>query len=321
MNRKQLFTVANILISIVLVAALLYYVGIGDVLRDAVKINLDYLLLALIFLFVMDLVMSYRIKVLLDDMKEKMNFIDVLKCHFVGMLAADFTPARAGYFATAAALRLNYKIPSEKAMLSIFGPQIFDFAAKVILGTAAMLYLLTYVLKTNDGWMLFVGAVLLCGIIAVMLLMLFSSRFIKLFSFAEKIPLVSKIYSIMVKMQDNAHHVVKRAGLLTILIFVSWFAKGLSWYFVAKAVGITLNVGYPEPLFYFFLQPLVTMLEFVPSTTIAGLGLSEGANVLIFSLFGIAPAQAMLFALVARFKTTLLHLPAVPEALKIYHAE
>ena len=60
------------------------------------------------------------------------------------------------------------------------------------------------------------------------------------------------------------------------------------------------------------------MLEFVPSTTIAGLGISEGASVLVFSLFGIEPATAMLFALLFRFKTTVIHLPVVPEALKIY---
>ena len=80
------------------------------------------------------------------------------------------------------------------------------------------------------------------------------------------------------------------------------------------------NAGtpFPEAVFYLFLQPLVTMLEFVPSPTIAGLGLSEGGSTLVFSFFGVGAAVAASFALLVRFKTTFVHLPAVPEAVRMH---
>jgi uncharacterized membrane protein YbhN (UPF0104 family) len=59
------------------------------------------------------------------------------------------------------------------------------------------------------------------------------------------------------------------------------------------------------------------MIDFMPTPTIAGLGLSEGGTTLIFSLFGVSAPTAAIFALIVRFKTTFVHLPAVPGAINI----
>lgn len=316
MHKKTLLFV-NAIISIIIVALILYLVGIEDFITELWKIDLGYLALSIIALFVMDLLMSYRIKIILEEAKATVKYIDILKSHFVGMLVADFTPSRAGYFATAAALRYKYNVPSEKALLSIFGPQIFDFAFKVIAGGLALLYIMAVFIGTDDGWILVFGAVVITLFIIIMILTLFSKKFLNLFSFANRIPVISKLYNTVVKMQDNSYVIVNKTPHILVLILFTWTAKALSWYFAAKSVGITLDLGFPEVFFYFFLQPLVTMLEFVPSPTIAGLGLSEGGSTLVFSLFGIVPAKAALFALLARFKTTALHIVAVPEAINV----
>ncbi len=319
MMRKNVILAANVLISIILVGIILHFVGVGDVLTELQAIDLGYLALGIIALFGMDLVMIYRIRILLEGAGETVSYIHILKSHFIGMLTADFTPSRTGYFVTAAALRYNYHVPAEKALLSIFGPQIFDFVFKVITGSIAILYIMFVFIGPGDGIILIAGAFVILAIIAVMLLVLFSKRFLRLFSFAGNLPIISKFYAVVVRMQEKSHVVVEKTPHIIGLIFISWACKAVSWYFVAKSVGITLDLPFPEVFFYFFLQPLITMLEFVPSPTIAGLGLSEGGATLVFSLFGILPAKAALFALVARFKTTLLHIVAVPEALKVPH--
>ncbi|NYZ77688.1 flippase-like domain-containing protein [Candidatus Micrarchaeota archaeon] len=315
--KKKLMLILNAIISIAIVAVILHVVGLEQVIEDIKGINLFFLLVSIFFLFLMDLALTYRIVILLKEVGIKLRYIDALKSHFVGMLAADFTPARTGYFATAAVLKYNYDVPSEKAMLSVFGPQIFDFAVKVVAGCIAIFYIATYFLKIENWWVLSLGAVVMLMLIAVMLLLLFSKRFLRLLSFLEKIPIVSKLYAMMWRMQAHSHVITKKTADILAIIAVAWTCKALSWYAAAKALGITVDAGFPEIVFYYFLQPLVTMLEFVPSATIAGLGLSEGASVLVFSLFGIPAAQAMAFALVVRFKTTLLHSISVPEALKV----
>lgn len=307
----------NLAISLALVAAILWLVGVGDVIGELERIGLAYVVLAIFCIFLMDLVMSYRISLLLEEAGVKLGFADILKSHFVGMLLADFTPSRTGYFATAAVLRYNYGVPSEKALLSIFGPQIFDFAFKLVAGSAAIFYILFVFIGPEKGWVLIAGAGVLLAIVAVMLLLLFSRRFLEMFSFVKGLPVLPRFYDILARMQDNSHVVVNKAPHILFLMLFTWTFRALSWYFVAKSVSITVSTPFPEVLFYFFLQPLVTMLEFVPSPTIAGLGLSEGGATLVFSLFGVAPAKAALFALLARFKNTALHLPAVPEALKM----
>jgi uncharacterized protein (TIRG00374 family) len=315
--RKQLLILINTIISLLLVGAILHFVGFDEVLGELVNLQLHYLLLSIGALFAMDLIMAYRIQILLDGAGSRISFLEILRSHFVGMLMADFSPSRTGYFATAAAMHYNYKVPSEKALLSIFGPQMFDFVFKVITGSIAILYLILVFIGPGDGIILIGGVVVISFLVALMMLILFSKRFVRLFGFVERIPIISNLYAITLKMQEKSYVVIQKAPHIIVLILLSWNFRALSWYFAAKTVGITLDVGFPEFIVYYFLQPLITMLEFVPSPTIAGLGLSEGGSTLVFSLFGISPAKAALFALVARFKSTLLHLPAVPEALKV----
>ncbi len=317
MERSTIVLAINAAVSLVLIALILHFVGVGDVLGVLGGVNVWFLLLGMLALLAMDIAMSYRIKILLEEMKAKPPFLDILRSHFVGMLLADFTPSRAGYFATAATLRYNYGVESDKALLSIFGPQIFDFAFKVVAGSLAIFYLIFVFIGPEQGWVLIFGAVAIGALIIIMLLTLFSSRFLAMFSFARRLPLASRAFDVVERMQGSSHVVVKKTPQILAIIGISWFFKSISWFFVAKSEGITLATPFPEVLFYFFLQPLVTMLEFVPSPTIAGLGLSEGGNALVFSFFGVGAAVAASFALLARFKTTLVHLPAVPEALKI----
>jgi uncharacterized protein (TIRG00374 family) len=316
MDKKYLL-ILNLAFSLLIIAVLLRFVGTEKVAIEIQKADPVMIILSLCALFVMDLLMSLRISILLAEMGQRIGFIKILRSHFVGMLLADFTPSRSGYFATAAVLRYNYKVPADKALLSIFGPQLFDFAFKVLSGSIAILYLLSTFIDPQDGWLLFLGAALIGVAVVVMFLVLFSRRFLSLFAFVEKLPYISAAYGLVLKMQESSHVVVKKTPHITALILVSWFFRSLSWYFAAKALGITINPGFPEIVFYMFLQPLLTMLEFAPLPTIAGLGLSESGATLIFSLFGVDPAKAATFGLLVRFKTTLLHLPAVPEALRV----
>src|SRR3989338_8653450 len=109
------------------------------------------------------------------------------------MLLADFTPARSGYFATAAHMHYKYDVPSDKALVSVFGPQIFDFVLKVIASMAGVLLLLSKFLKEGEGSILYLAGTLMVIIVIVMLLLLFSARFLSLFNFTKNIPIVGGI--------------------------------------------------------------------------------------------------------------------------------
>jgi uncharacterized protein (TIRG00374 family) len=317
LNKKTGLLLVNAAISFIILALILHLVGIDEVVNALVSIDLGLLALSMVFLLFMDLIMTYRVKLLLDHSRNDLSFFDVFKAHIIGMLAADFTPARSGYLATAAVLRYKYHVPSEKAMVSILGPQIFDFALKVIAGTTAIIYMLYRFIGPEDGWIIILASFFMMIMLSIMILLLFSKRFLKLFSFTSSIPLISRIYALFERMQKNSYVILDKTPQLILLMLLSWTAKSLSWFAAAKSVGITVSTEFPEVIFYFFLQPLITMIEFMPTPTIAGLGLSEGGATLVFSLFGVSGATAAIFALIVRFKTTFVHLPAIPGALNI----
>ena len=308
--------IINLIISIVIISALLYYSGVEDFLAILSTINLGWLLLSIIFLLGMYLLMIVRMKILLDEMKAKISWVALAKTHFTGMLLADLTPARSGYLGAAVIMNKNYGIPYEKAMVAILGPQAYDFMFKITIGGLALVYLLNYAM-IKDGWIMFAGVAGLAVVLAIMVALLFSSRFLKLFSFSEKWPFFGKIYEIFKGTQEHSNVIIKKTPQLLILLLCTWTFKALSWFAVAKSIEMTIQWAYAEPLFYFFFQPLVTILEFVPTPTLAGMGFSETGGVLILSLFGIGAAQATAFMLVARFKTMLVNLIGIEEAIKL----
>lgn len=306
----------NLLISIIIIAALLYYAGIEEFMKILSTINPGWLLLSILLLLGMYALMIVRMKILLDEMKAKISWIGLAKTHFTGMLLADITPARSGYLGAAVIMNKNYGVPYEKAMVAILGPQAYDFMFKIIVGGIALLYILDYAM-IEDGWIMFAGVGGLAVVLAVMLALLFSKRFLSLFSFLAKWPFFGKIYEIFHGAQEHSNVIIKKTPHLLALLLCTWTFKALSWFAVAKSVEMAVQWAYPEALFYFFFQPLVTMLEFIPTPTLAGMGFSETGGALILSLFGITAAQATAFLLVARFKTMLVNLIGVEEAIRL----
>lgn len=321
-KRNYIILIVDAVISVALIAIVLNLVGVEQVIERLLNVDLFLLFLSIITLLSMYLGMSTRIKLLLQELGVKIGWLPVLRSHFVGMLLADFTPGRSGYFATAASLHYNHKVPSEKALVSIFGPQIFDFILKVTAGMTGVFLLLSKFLKPGEGGILYIAAAGMSLVVLVMVLLLFSRRFLALFDLTGHLPVIgglaNRVLSVFERMQTSSHVVIKKAPELIGLLLFTWTMKAVSWYFVAKSLGITITgVDFPEVLFYFFFQPLITMLEFLPSPTIAGVGLSEGGTALVMSLFAVSPAAAASFAILARGKTILINLVAIPDTAGI----
>ncbi|MCK4319747.1 flippase-like domain-containing protein [Candidatus Micrarchaeota archaeon] len=317
LQNKRVHLAIHSIISLLLIGIILYFAGVDAVLKEFANINFFYLFLAVFFLFLMYLGMVLRIKIMLDEMGCPLSFMKILSAHFTGMLMSDFTPARSGYLATAVVLNKNYKIPSEKAMLSVIGPQAFDFVVKIGAGTVAVIYLIFSLFQGNGGYFLFIGVFGLLFVLLVMILLMFSRKFLSLFSFSKSIPFIGRIYNMFERMQVHSDIVIKKTPILILILIFTWTFKAISWWMVAWSAGLFIDFAYGgELVFYYFFQPLVTMLEFVPSPTLAGMGLSEGGGILVMSLFGISVAKITFFMLLARFKTIVLNLPGLYELQK-----
>jgi len=310
--------VAEIAVSLLIVILLLYFAGAKEVAKIILNVRLDYLALSIIFLFCVNFGMAYRVKIILDYLKHPINYFTILSAHFAGMIASDFTPARSGYFTTAFALNRNHGVPLEKAMVSILGPQMFDFMLKVTTGTIAVWYLISFFLPKDSpmGLYIVLGVFVLAAMIALGLLILFSKRFAKLLGFIVLLPYGKHVHELITNMQDHSHALTALFPQLTLLLIFTWGCKTISWMFLAEAVGLSPQTQIPALVFFAFLQPLISMVEFVPTPTIAGMGLSESGTAAVLLLFSVAPSSAVAFALVNRFKMILVDSLGVREAVK-----
>ena len=307
--------IAELLISVIIIGLLLHFAGFEDFVGYVEHINWWWLALGAVLLVVMYFFMIVRIRILLDEMGVHAGWMELFRANLSGMLMADFTPARSGYIATALVLNKKFGVPSEKAMVSILGPQIMDFIVKVTAGGIAIFYLMSAVLQVENGWIMYLGVFGISAMILFMVLLLFSKKFLRMFNFALKWLAIGEILEMCHRMQDHSHVVVRKIPEILVLQVITWSLKAFSWWAVAKSLGITIVFPVHEVVFFYFFQPLVTMLEFIPTPTLAGMGLSETGGVLVMGLLGVPVAQATAFMLVARFKTIAVNIPGYKDAM------
>lgn len=291
----------QIVLSAIALAAIAYFVDIGKVAAAIKDSNPLYLLAAIVCYCVMNAAMSYRIGMLLSDMKTKLEFRDILSSHFAGMLASDFTPARSGYFATAFALAAHGATVAQ-GIAAILAPQIFDFLLKIVAGGAFFAYIAG---REVSGQSSMIASALALGALVFMLvfavLLVFSNGFLRIFKpLFGIVPFGGKVFAMLGSMQEHSAHVKKRWLEILALLAITWALKGLEWMFLARAVGINVNFEYGELAFFMLLQPLVTILQFVPFPTAAGSGLSEAGTIGILYVFGVSAPIAAAFAILTR---------------------
>lgn len=314
---KKLSVAAEIVISLVFLMALLSFAGASDVLSVIARVKLEWLLLSLLMLVFVHVGMTTRIMLILQRLKSPLPFITALRCHLAGMLASDFTPARSGYFTTAFAMSRNHSVPLKKGVVSVLGPQLFDFGLKVIAGGTALMYILYF--KMPDGSsspLAFIGVIAISIMIVIGILLLFSKRFVKLLAFITRLPFGDKLHELITGMQENSHAIKALFPQITLLLLFTWMCKGLSWYALSVSVGATADFFNPF-LFYLFLQPLISMLEFLPTPTLAGMGLSEAGVAVVLSLFGVPLSVGVGYGILVRFSSLFLDAFGVFEAVKM----
>jgi uncharacterized protein (TIRG00374 family) len=310
-----------------LIGGLLWYVGIGSLVNTLSQMKLEYLALAFLSYFGINLLFALRLTRVLKRDGEKMSFGKTLLAHYAGMLTSDVTPARSGYFLTPVYLK-NQNVPTSKSLSSILGIQTIEFLAKVAGGIGAVLFLINTV--PQQEWELTFGSfaginlgILIAAIgIALMLtgaLVLASFTWSqKAMKFFERIAnsrflkrFTGGIMGKLEEYKDSAQKTRRSIPEIALITMACWILKGFEWYFLGTALGITAIPW----LGYFLIHPLITALAFVPITP-AGIGVQEFGIIGIFTLVGVDIGVAGAFALLSRGLLIVEDLIGVPQIAK-----
>jgi glycosyltransferase 2 family protein len=318
----------------VIFAALLWYVGIGSLYDSLLNIKLEYLLLAFLAYFGINLLFTLRLKLVLRKDGIKTSFGKTLLAQYAGMLTSDVTPGRSGYVLTPLYLR-DQNVPTSKSLSGILGIQTIEFLVKVVGGVGAIIFLIEVVPAVN--WLQFgtfagVNLGLLIAAIGVTL-MLTGAIILAAFTWSEHaISLFNRIANwrflkrftggLMGKLEEYKESSQKNRKAIPEIIALTmacWLLKGFEWYFLALSLGITFGLSPVLTwLAFFLIHHLVTALGFVPITP-AGAGVQEFGIVGIFGLLIVDPAMAGAigaFAILARGLLVIEDLVGVPQIVK-----
>lgn len=300
---KKTKLILSIILSIIIIAVVLSFIKIDEIVKILAKTKIEYFVLAIIVYIILNLGMSKKIQIILDALGEKITLADAAKANFGGMIASDFTPARSGYFLTAFILSREKKIELHKTIVSIFAPQLIEFAIKIICSVAVGLIIINSAKLDLGNYpiLLAIGLGISAATIAFFGLLLLKSGLLEKFAFIKKIPLASKLYYLFHMMRSNLPAISSRGVQVIGLTGIIWILKGLEWFLLAKALDIVIFDPVWDLGFFIFFHSFLTFTNFIPVPSVAGAGTTEATSALIFVLLGSSAEIGISFAILARF--------------------
>lgn len=312
-------------------AILLWYIGIDSLYNALIKIKIEYLLVAFLAYFGINLLFTVRLRRVLAKEGIKTSFGKTLLAHYAGMLTSDVTPGRSGYILTPLYLR-DQNVPTSKSLSGILSIQTIEFLIKVIGGVGAVAFLIQFVPPMNwEQFGEFAGinlGILLAALgIGLMLTgatvlasVTWSSRALGLFSRIANWRFLKRFTGGLIgkleEFKDSSQKNRKAIPEIVLVTFACWVLKGIEWYFLGLSLGIT-QISW---LGFFLLHPLVTALAFIPITP-AGMGVQEFGIVGILQLLFLNPTTETIgaigaFAVIARGLLIIQDLVGIPQIVK-----
>jgi uncharacterized protein (TIRG00374 family) len=286
MKKKE---VLPFVVGFLLLAILLYTLGVDKVLSLLAKTRLEYFLLALLAYFACEILAALTLKILFPEGKLKY----LLPCHMCGMLYSALTPGRVGYYYVAYSLskKLGKSVSSNAGLLTLM--QAINFFLKVIFSLAAVLYFSFYLITVEAKYYLILVSLAPLAVVAVIAVFLYTDIPLRLLG--NRQGLLAKIKTYVIAMQEASRNVGKISIIkIMLLSFLSWLLLGLMLFLIAKS--LSLEVPYLACL---MMHPLLSAIMFVPFVP-AGLGLTETGSALIFTIIGLTTADGVAFMLLVR---------------------
>lgn len=259
-------------ITIFILAILFLKVDLGLLLESLQTINYWYLALAFIGYLGLNFALAFRLFWLLNKLGyHHYSYWNILLFHFTSMILGDVTPGKVGYFGLVLLLK-DVKAEDTLSVLTI--GQIMDFIMKIA-GTVAFAVILSGILLEFQA-VLLAGITMMVALTAIVSLLIWSEKTLKLLSFFSFGPL-KKVTNLVEDVQASTSRLKSELVKALLISIAGWVFVGAQWYFIFLALSPTTNISF---LFFFLLQAVVSTLAFIP-VSLGGAGLQESAIVII----------------------------------------
>ncbi|MCW1296190.1 MAG: flippase-like domain-containing protein [Candidatus Parvarchaeota archaeon] len=304
---NKLGTFLRILLGLILLAIVLASIDLKALAQAILRIRIEFLALAVLAYFFLDLILSYRLFRCLNVIGYKISWKDTFWTHLFGMLLSNVTPGRAGYIGLIYLLNKKKKVPVTKSLSCIGTIESIELIVKAIQALFGLAFII-YVTK-NETLTQF-------GLIGIAIILFMSCTFLLLCwkeirilnKIVENFPFFGKKVMQLIKEFKGASKTLKSKALfIASFSILGWIARGIEWTFIGYACNINL------PFYVFFLlHPILTAIRYVPLTP-AGIGMFEGITILGFTIFNVPMENALLLSFFDRIDNVIIDLFAIKE--------
>lgn len=286
MKLKNLLPLIGIAIFIYIVTN----IGVAKIINSFSGIKLTYIFLALILLVAEITMLTFKWDVILKRQNFRLDFLYLIKIYLIGIFYGFITPSRAGSLMRASYLKKKTNRPVIECGSSIVLERILDFLVIFIMSIIGALLLIEYLpgLFSKLIWV-FVGFIVLSSFF------LSKGRSEFVLKLIHKFLIPSRLKNKVKDSFNSFYNSLLRPKELVypiILTIATWVLVYSYSFLIAKAFMIDI------PYFYFIMIfPISTIIAMIP-ITVGGIGTREASLIMLFSLFGIAPAKILSMSIV-----------------------
>lgn len=297
MNKKVIFGILISLICIGLVYLSVRDINLHDVFIALEKIKLNYVIYFILLIIFMQWLRSYRWGVILQPMGI-IDQVSLFSVTSVGFLAIAAIPARIGELARPYLISKRSSIKMSSALGTILVERVLDGFS--VLAIAVIVIFLTDLppFMIKSGFVFFLLAFLMFCFIAFLILR--KEKALKLINIIlNKLP--GKLAH---KMDELIYHFIDGFQIITNikLLLYLFFLSALIWLVDVMAIYVLLLAfGFNIPLIASFVVMIILIVGIAIPTAPGYIGNWHLACVLALSLFGLAEAQTLSFAVVYHF--------------------
>jgi uncharacterized protein (TIRG00374 family) len=284
------------IIGIILMGILIWFVDWKSTIDSLSDIKAAPVIFAFLVLNLNIFISSLKWKILINAKAISISWWELAKCYWISTFFGNYLPSSIG--GDIVRLIMLKKLGQSAAVAaSIVWERMTGFF--ILLGWSMIVITLKPDYFQIGNLWIFIWLLVISGIIALIAVVTAGEKLARLLDriFAKRIGFIKKISSKVQKFATavNEYRLNKRAIVLSLMLSIPFYSIGVICnYFIFEALEVNVRL-----LDIMIVLPIVYLVSLLP-ISLNGLGLSEGALVILFSQIGLPAHEALAAAVIRR---------------------
>jgi uncharacterized protein (TIRG00374 family) len=263
---------------------------VNKIIDSFLSIDPKFIIIALSFTLPKILLYGISWKVLLDEQRIKLSYIQTVKIYLIGVFYGSFTPGFLGHLIRAPYVKEKTNEPYGKIFVNMY--------MEVALRTIALLLMIIIgtllIIGTNPELFIF-SIVIFIMTLAIYIYIINKERGERLFNFLIRYLIPKKFKDHLFNFIRTFYNDFPRLRILAFPLIIGFFIWLITFTQVyLMAMALDLNIPY---YFFLVLFPIANIAGYLP-ITFGGLGTREFTSILIFTtLFDVLGEDVLVFTL------------------------